>query len=370
MYNLIDAEGNDGLRGTFGYGFAVASDVDQWICVGNASSRRVKYEGDISGSLPVPNAAPCSFIHDISDERNVHFASVTQIPPHSTGAWNGVILQPEFKHSRGRISSLISIQPGSSRVLSYQAGQFQLQRGQAIYLKAIVLKYDSDNVIRIQERRGNHLGSVLWEGGPGQHSPGDTLVYSSRGKLCIISQSHIIYDFTPFIPLDAIPEKELCIILSDTNPYMSVTTSGSSPSLLFASSYIFPPNTGFAVGQIIARSQVYDKHSRTLLYTLSPYGQYVVLRSKHSSGIIPALPLAWPSSQSHWDWEIIWHTPNQLTQERDGDAKMFFQGDGNLVSLSFNLVFSHLPYIPPPRLFIRITQFLGLPVLIIKVLCI
>ncbi|HEV7738103.1 MAG TPA: hypothetical protein VGO47_12135, partial [Chlamydiales bacterium] len=281
MYNLIDAEDTDNLQGTFGYGFAVAADVDRWICVGNQSSSRVRYEGDISGSLPVPNATPGPFVYDLS-AKHVRFSSMAQLSL-DEDSWN-VILQPEFRHGRGRISSLISIQPGPSTVLSYPGGEFQLQRGHAVHLKAISVKYDSDNLVRIH-KNGNHNNSILWEEGPGLHSPGEILTYSPGGKLCIISESRIVYDFTPYIPFEALSGREVpAIVFSDNNPYVSVATFGSS--LLFASSYSFPQNRGFLVGQVVCRSRPYGNHHWTLLYTLSPYGQYVVLRSKQPNIMI------------------------------------------------------------------------------------
>jgi hypothetical protein len=253
----------------------------------------------------------------------------------------GVILQPEFSHGRGRIKHLISITPGASHVLSYQLGQFHLARGQVITLKGAVLGYEQDGMVRLRERRGNGTGAVLWEGGSEKEKspPGQFLTYTAGGKLCITSgdPAQVCFDFTPHIPSHATPGSDERVapafIFSDSNPHLSITTPNSS--MLFSSSYTFSVNPAFPGGQVVARTYMYGNSPRTVLYTLSPYCQFVVLRSKKPQAVVPALPLAWPAptEEAQWEWEIVWTTPNPRTKEKRTDAMMYFQGDGNFVSL-------------------------------------
>ncbi|KIJ54777.1 hypothetical protein M422DRAFT_775012 [Sphaerobolus stellatus SS14] len=338
--NLIDAESPPPDRGTFGYGYAVARDVKDWICVGNVSTDNVTYEGDISASLPTPNATPGPFVHDVPPDI-LAFSNTAEVgirdPAYPRG--KDVILQEEFRNSRGRISSLISIVPGASRILSYNAGQFNLQRGRQIMLKSIDLRYDPDNTIRIQRR--NHGGQLQWQGGPGPSVSGDVLTYTAGGKLCITASSSqdenytpvITYDFTPHLPLDATPGRETVLILADSAPHILISTPGGS--FLFANEYVFKMNQAFRVGQIVARSCVCDGDPTpwTLIYTLNPYGQFVVLRNKQRAALIPSIPFIWPdpSQEAAWDWETLWSTPNDRVSQKDSDAVMYFQGDGNLV---------------------------------------
>lgn len=339
--NLIDSQDIGLGQGSIGYGFAVASDVKNWICTGNVSAERVRYEGDITNSLPTPNVAPGPFVHDVPHSE-VRFLESPIIPQSDTNLYKGksVILQPEFLQGRGRIKFLISISPGASRVLTYQPGKFQLAKGQMICLQGAVLTYERDGMLRVREQLGSETGAVLWEGGPGNHTvPANSyLTYSTGGKICISTDdvSQVYYDFMPHMPLHAPPGDDTgmaaTLVFSDTNPHLSITTPASS--VLFSSSYAIPHFRAFAGGQVIARSYLYGNSQRTILYTLSPYCQFVVLRSKRSQVGVPALPLAWPApeQETQWEWEIVWSTPNPRTKERRSDAMMFFQGDGNLVS--------------------------------------
>ncbi|KAF8583325.1 hypothetical protein K439DRAFT_1390599 [Ramaria rubella] len=345
--NLIDSQDIGFGHGSVGYGFAVASDVRNWICVGNVSSSTVRYEGDISKSLPVPNVAPGPFVHDVPHMvcRFSEAAMITQNRDSHQGT--SVVLQPEFSHGRGRIRHLISIAPGASRILSYQPGQFHLGKGRQIVLESAILSNEQDGIVRIRERQGNRIGAILWEGGFGRerNPSGQYLTYSTGGKLCVLSggsSAQICVDFIPHMPLHAAPGGEAdeapTFVFSDSNPHLSVTTPASS--ILFSSSYIYPPNRAFPGCQVVARSYLYGNSQRTLLYTLSPYCQFVVLRGKMPHALVPSLPLVWPSPEreAHWEWEIVWSTPNPRTKEKRTDAMMFFQGDGNLVIRSQNTV--------------------------------
>lgn len=308
------------------------------------SAPGVRYEGDITKSLPTPNVAPGPFVHDVP-AAVLKFADSGVIASGEKDDTQGkrVILQPEFLHGRGRIKHLISIVPGASRVLSYQPGQLHLARGQAVTLKSVMLKYELDGIVRLRDRPASGTGAVLWEGGPeNQGSPvGQYLTYTTGGKLCITSgdPAELCFDFTPHMPSHAGPGNDErlapAFIISDTNPHLSITTPNSS--IFFLSSYTFPTNRAFPGRQVVARTYNHGNSPRTVLYTLSPYCQFVVLRSKKPRTVVPAIPLAWPTpeQEAQWDWEIVWNTPNARTKERRSDAMMYFQGDGNLVSLHY-----------------------------------
>jgi hypothetical protein len=337
--NLIDSQDIGLGQGSIGYGFAVASDVKDWVCVGNMSSNNVRYEGDITKSLPTPIVAPGPFVHDVP-EAILRFADSGRTSNNEMDQNRNVVLQPEFRHSRGRIQFLISISPGPSRVLSYQPGQFKLAKGDIITLNGAVLAYELDGIVRVRERRGNGIGAVLWEGGPENEtfSSDHYLTYSEGGKLYISTGDvlQVFFDFIPHMPIHAPPGRDMdvapVLVFSDIIPHLSTTTPASS--ILFASSYAFPHFRAFPGGQVIARTVLYGNSQRTVLYTLSPYCQFVVLRGKKSQMHVPSLPLAWPvpEDEAQWEWEIVWTTPNPRTKEKRTDAMMYFQGDGNLVS--------------------------------------
>ena len=338
--NLIDSQDIGLGRGSIGYGFAVASDVKKWVCVGNVSSSQVRYEGDISNSLPIPNVAPGPFVHDVPQADLMFSESAinpqTSVDPDKE---KSVILQPEFLHGRGRIKHLISISPGVSRVLTYQPGQLQLAKRQVINLRDVFLAFEQDGMVRVREQRGDSTRGVLWEGGPDHQTISSIhcLTYTAGGKLCISTNdtAQIHFDLMPHMPMhpSSVHDSPPTLVFSDTNPHLQVTTPGSS--VLFSSSYAFPHFRAFPGGQVIARSYQYRNLPRTILYTLSPYCQFVVLRSKTSDMSVPSLPLVWPApeQESQWEWEIVWSTPNPRTKEQRPDAMMYFQGDGNLVSL-------------------------------------
>ena len=166
------------------------------------------------------------------------------------------------------------------------------------------------------------------------------LTYGEGGKLYISigNTSQVYFDFMPHMPVHAPPGSDMnvvpTLVFSDTLPHLSTTTPASS--VLFSSSYTFPHFRAFSGGQVIARTYLYGNSLRTVLYTLSPYCQFVVLRSKRSQIGVPNLPLVWPlpEHESQWEWETVWTTPNPRTKEKRTDAMMYFQGDGNLVNLS------------------------------------
>ncbi|KAG8730409.1 hypothetical protein FRC12_020286 [Ceratobasidium sp. 428] len=81
----------------------------------------------------------------------------------------------------------------------------------------------------------------------------------------------------------------------------------------------------FVVGQFVAR---YCGHGRgTLVTVLNPYTQLVVLRSRHDGPI--RTPLVWPLNEG--EWETVWTSPNERSSDEVPDAKLAWQGDGNLV---------------------------------------
>jgi hypothetical protein len=334
--NLIDSQGINNEYGAFGYGFAVASDVRDWVCVNNISKTHVRYEGDISKSLPNPNVAPGPFVENVPKNKLIISDSLaSSLTPTQDGK---VTLQSQFSRGHGRIAALISITPGLSKVLSYQAGEYQLDQGQYTSLNGVAMSFDEDLEVRIREYRNHQFGVVLWEGGPASQHPGQHLpsvVFSEGGKLCIVSTdtspSHVLFDFMPYMPFNGSSDNGPTLILSNANPYLTVVTPDSS--LIFASSYIFSWNAAFKLGQVVARTYSYGGSQKTLLYTLSPYCQFVVLRNKANNTLLPSLPLVWPdpAHEAQWEWETIWTTANPRTERRN-DVVMYFQGDGNLAS--------------------------------------
>lgn len=335
MYNLIDSEPINNQFGSFGYGFPVGSDVKDWVCIGNISLGHVPYMGDLTKSLPWPNAPPGPFVYG-DNSPSVAFTSSSSVFINDRDSYRGkVILQSGFMGQSGRISSLISIEPGDSRVLNYRPGQLLLESGQSITLAEISLAFDKDNRIRIRHR-GN--GLVLWEASSHATSPGQSLQYTETGKLVISSTQGLLHDLTPHINLKI---EGSSLVISSINPYLTI--SGPKSSLLFASAYIFPQNRIFQLGQVISRTY----KDRTLIYALSPYCQFVVLRSRQPNLPVPPLPLAWPDKEREpqWEWEVVWTTPKPPTERRN-DVVMSFQGDGNLVSIQIlPLLQPHSPYV-------------------------
>ncbi|GJJ15638.1 hypothetical protein Clacol_009916 [Clathrus columnatus] len=348
MYNLIDSQPIDGQFGGFGYGFPVSADVRSWICVGNVSLGHVPYTGDLTKSLPWPNAPPGPFVYDGHPSTVFTFSAfISSSDMHMGGG--EVLLQSDFMGKIGRIASLISIQPGPTRVLSYRPGQLRLKSGQIVTLTDIIFSYDHDGYIRVRQRNSTEVGFILWEMGfdhvttPGQH-----LHYTENGKLVLSSTQGQIHDLTPHIKSTM---EGSSLVISNVNPYLTI--SGPKSSLLFASAYIFPQNRTFALGQIVARTYM----NKTLIYALSPYCQFVVLRSKQNNTPVPSIPFAWPDKEreAQWEWEVVWRTPNTPTERRDG-VVMSFQGDGNLVIYSNKTV----PWASgthgriPPAVFLRL----------------
>lgn len=328
MYNLIDSQAINGQFGSFGYGFPVASNVRDWICVGNVSLGHVPYTGDLTKSLPTPNAPPGAFIYDGNPLTTVFIPSNSYFVNDPDAYRGKVVLQSDFMGQLGRIAALIAIEPGVTRVRSYGPGQFVLNSGQSTHVADITLSFDQDNHIRIRQRRSDGNGLILWEARSRQPGiPEQYLHYSEAGKLSIGSPQGHVDDFTPYIHSNVDGGS---FTISSLNPYLTITKPPLH-SLLFASAYIFSQNKSFLLGQIVARSY----NDRTILYTLSPYCQFVVLRSKRPNAPLPTLPLVWPEKEREheWDWEVVWHTPKPPTDRRT-DASMHFQGDGNLVIYS------------------------------------
>lgn len=329
MYNLIDSQAINGQFGKFGYGFPVASNVRDWICVGNVSLGHVPYTGDLTKSLPTPNVAPGAFVYDGNPHTTVFVSSNSFFINDADAYREKVVLQSDFMGQLGRITHLISIEPGVTRVLSYRPGQFLLNSGQSTHVADITLSFDKDNHIRIRQRRPDGNGLILWEASSRQPGiPEQYLHYSEAGKLFINSPQGLVHDLTPYIHSNM---EGGSFTISSLNPYLTITAPPSH-SLLFASAYIFSQNRTFPLGQIVARPYM----DRTIIYTLSPYCQFVVLRSKRPNAPLPTLPLTWPEKEREheWDWEVVWHTPRPPTDRRK-DALMSFQGDGNLVRSIF-----------------------------------
>lgn len=180
----------------------------------------------------------------------------------------------------------------------------------------------------------HHNGRVLWTGGGGWlHRDRDAaLVFAPGGKLLIIdTNTHAtLHDFTPHVRTPNQPEAEdthsLVLCEVPNRPCVAISSPAPHANTLFMSSYVERCGREFRVGQFVAR---YCGNGRgTLVYVLSPYTQLVVIRARHDGPI--KTPIEWPLNGD--DWAVEWASPNEPTGEQVLDAKLAWQGDGNLVS--------------------------------------
>ncbi|KAG8746693.1 hypothetical protein FRC10_003997 [Ceratobasidium sp. 414] len=308
MRNLVESKDAGHGKGALGYGYAIGSDTANWTCVENVAAPGVEYSGDISETLPELIAPPTAFVRDG--------------PAEARGR-----LQEEF--IRGHIECLFRIKPGPSTVLGWNPGQFHLDMGSHVSLRSIRLCLDRGGELCV---RSDHNGRVLWTGGSGWlHRDRDTaLVFAPGGKLLIVDTRTraTLHDFVPHVPF-ATQDKEdahMLVLCEVTHqPCLAVTSPAPRSNMLFLSSYHARCGREFVVGQFVAR---YCGQGRgTLVTVLNPYTQLVVLRSRHDGPI--RTPLAWPLNDG--EWETVWTSPNERSSEEVMDAKLAWQGDGNLV---------------------------------------
>ncbi|KAH7340430.1 hypothetical protein B0J17DRAFT_651322 [Rhizoctonia solani] len=312
MRNLIESKDIGHGKGGLGYGYAVGSDTTNWTCVENVSAPGVEYYGDISASLPELIASPTAFIRDG--------------PAEDRGR-----LQPEFVP--GHIECLFRITSAPSTVLGWNPGQLHLGLGSHVKLRSTRLCLDQSGEVCVREHQNHQDGRTLWSGGSHLVHQGHAakLVFAPGGKLMVVDDNTrtILHDFTPHIRAPDQPNLEdahsLVLCEVPNRPVVSITSPAPHANTLFMSSYIERCGREFEPGQFVAR--YIGNGGGTLVYVFSPYTQTLVLRSRHDGPI--RTPLEWPLDQN--EWIVEWSSPNEPSAEPVADAKLAWQGDGNLV---------------------------------------
>lgn len=315
-----------------GYGYAV-SDVTEWTCLGNVADKSVKFQGDISHSLPNPVVSPGPFVRDYT-------------PLKKLGR-----LQPEFVS--GRISYLIGILPGLSTTLSWGPGGFRITSGEVITIKDVDLIYEG--ALTVVNR---HNGQRVWELWPEGNPSGDPISFKENGKL-YLERSSGPKELLPYLPLvisdndtgrdPRANRSETKVFLSCTQPYFQIAPSPNHlGSIVYASNYDLPLGRQLRVGHLILKPQSNSGDGKVIMYTLSPYGQWVVLLSR-----VPGSRLGYQLKEDkpfsdlvRWGgqgrgrvgddrWEVVWTSENPPANEPvyqpDKGPMLAFQGDGNLV---------------------------------------
>jgi hypothetical protein len=331
MNNLITSPRPD--SGSIGYGFPVA-DVSEWTCLQNAADPQVRFEGDISHTWPNLLVSPGPFV--------TNHASL-DAPAR---------LQSEFV--RGRISVLISIQPGASKTLSWGPGSLKLTRGQEISVEGRTMSFD-DSLFIIDKSTGKKTWELHWDGSEVENESSQ-LIFREDGRLCVVEDfgegwEKLYHDLIPILPKlsrTAEPAVQTQMILSSFTPNLIFAPSPNpSNSVFFMNSYDIKIGQEFRVGHLVLR-QPDRKDKPVVLYGLSPYAQWVILTS--------ALPLQMfelelDASQPYYGivkwggqglgrcnddrWNVVWTSSNEPLKMPiyDGDKApmLAFQGDGNLV---------------------------------------
>ncbi|QRW27212.1 right-handed beta helix region protein [Rhizoctonia solani] len=312
MRNLIESRDIGHGKGGLGYGYAVGSDTANWTCIENVSAPGVEYFGDISESLPELIASPTAFVRDGPAEARGN-------------------LQSEFVP--GHIECLFRIKPGPSTVLGWSPGQLHLALGSHVKLRSTRLCLERGGEVCVREHRHHQDGRTLWTGGSHlvHQDHAAALVFAPGGKLMIVdTNTHTtLHDFTPHIRVPDQPDSEDAhsLVLSEVpnRPVVSITSPAPHANTLFMSSYIEKCGREFGTNQFIARH--IGNGRGTLVYVFSPYTQILVLRTRHDGPI--RTPLEWPLDQN--EWIVEWSSPNEPSAEPVLDAKLAWQGDGNLV---------------------------------------
>ncbi|CCO26213.1 hypothetical protein BN14_00231 [Rhizoctonia solani AG-1 IB] len=312
MRNIIESRDVGHGKGGLGYGYAVGSDTANWTCVENVSAPGVEYFGDISESLPELIATPTAFVRDGPAEARGN-------------------LQPEFVP--GHIECLFRIKPGPSTVLGWNPGQLHLSLGSHVKLRSTRLSLERGGEVCVREHQHHQDGRTLWAGGSHlvHQDHAAALVFAPGGKLMIVdTNTHTtLHDFTPHIRAPEQPDSEdtHSLVLSEVpnRPVVSITSPAPHANTLFMSSYIEKCGREFEPNQFVARH--IGNGMGTLVYVFSPYTQIMVLRARHDGPI--RTPLEWPLDEN--EWIVEWSSPNEPSAEPVMDAKLAWQGDGNLV---------------------------------------
>jgi hypothetical protein len=315
-------------EGSIGYGFPVGSDIAEWTCVDNISEDNVIYSGDISSTLPgFLNASPGPFVRDAYGEADGDEADEASLR-----------LQPEF--IQGKIRGILNVQPGPSKVLAFNGGEFKLSRGESRHLSTVDIIFTPDaelSVLQLDPSDGG--GTWVWTAGireridPRHPDLTNAQLYlAPSGKLLVADSQNpdsVLVDLTPHVswqPL--IPAKRPNaprLVLSANTPYISV--SSHDGNLLYASSYFVPRLHEFPVGRYVARPTPHIPGGGALVYTLSPQRQFVVAYAKAG---IPHV-LEWPVKDPE-NYQVVASIGDGQTEGvNDWKARMVLQGDGHLV---------------------------------------
>lgn len=312
--------------GTIGYGFPVGSDIIDWTCVDNVSEDDVRYEGDISSTLPrFLNAAPGPFIHDRFGDSEGDEVDLSRVH-----------LQPEFV--QGKVWGLLDIKEGPSKIIAYDGGSLKLRRGERLYLDGAQVVFGHDLELRINKMEGGYE-TVLWEAGirrmidPG-HPGVETAIlhFTSGGKLSVVDEENpfrVLLDLTPHVPANLPPSPSNRptsprLVFSNEQPYVTITSE--TGNLVYGSSYTVGRFSEFPIGKYVARSTPHEPfNGGALIYSLSPQLQFGVA---HTRVELPP-KLEWPLDFSVYD--VLSVTGPEDSGADDPNAKLSLQGDGHLV---------------------------------------
>lgn len=339
--NYINGPDPDGTRapklghGTIGYGYPVGADVADWTCRDNESQDNVLYSGDISSTLPgYLNASPGPFIHDRFGNAEGDEADLASLD-----------LQREFVV--GKVWGLISIRPGESKVLAYDAGGLTLKLGGRLQLHGIHLVFREDAELCIfRPFLGHGGGHYVWEAGSSARIDPNrpdflnaVLTFTEGGKLAIVdgrNSRNVFWDLTPHIPRDAPPPHPSRrpntprLVVSSEVPYLTIKSAADD--LLYASSYGMRRMVVWPVGKFIARPTPLSGGG-SLVYSLSPQRQFVIAHT-HTE----VRSLNWPLDPRTFRVEKAFGE-QEAGGVNDPEAKFIFQGDGNLVRPLVSLLF-------------------------------
>ncbi|KAF8305142.1 hypothetical protein DL93DRAFT_2160417 [Clavulina sp. PMI_390] len=309
--------------GTIGYGFPIGSDIADWTCVDNVSEDDVRYEGDISGTLPnFLNAAPAPLVHDRWGNAEGDEADMS-----------GLRLQPEFV--QGKIWGLLDIKPGPSKVLAFDGGGLVMRKNEVLSLNGIEVAFGGDLELRVRDATD---GAILWEAGirnilHPQHynAENPSLRFTSSGKLLVTNGDDTFYDLSPHVPASLPPSpsprpSSPRLMFSSSKPYVLITSS--SGNVLYASHYSVPRFSTFPVGKFVARPTPHAPfHGGALVYSMSPQCQFGVAHTREELNIEK---LEWPLDYSKWTvLKVI--GSDQPRPGMDMGGKMSLQGDGHLL---------------------------------------
>ncbi|KAF8305127.1 hypothetical protein DL93DRAFT_2066464 [Clavulina sp. PMI_390] len=311
--------------GTIGYGFPVGSDIADWTCMDNVSEDGVRYEGDISSTLPnFLNAAPAPFVHDRWGNAEGGEADMSSLR-----------LQLEFV--QGKIWGLLDIKEGPSNVLAFDGGGLTMRRNEVLELNGVQVVFADDLELRVRNATD---GMTLWEAGirhmlhPQHYANAEhaSLQFTPSGKLVVMdSHLNLLCDLTPHVPSYLPPSQSPRpssprLTFSSSKPYVLVTSS--TGNILYASHYSAPRFSSFPVGKFVSRPTPHPPfNGGTLLFTITPQCQFGVAHTREE---LNTEKLEWPLDFSKWSVLKVFG-PEQPKGGDDMAARMSLQGDGHLL---------------------------------------